>query len=298
MPDHPGMQAHINLLLLCGIGLAAGPVFAADPPAKPATATATATQRQLLQPPKMTVASPITDRFAVRGLFYMPDLDTNVRYDSSAGVAGTRVSGEDTLGFPDKLKQVSVDMMFRIGERHRIHADFYKMTRSGDEVIDQQIRFGDEVFLVNDRVLSSMDLRKLGLTYTYSVFRGEKLELGAGLALHLLQMEGALNAPARFVREDLDVAGPFATLAADGTWRFTRRFSLNLAGSYLGGSVSNVKGGYRLLHGDLQFRARPNLAFGLGYTQSRFKITSNDVDFPGYFYLEYEGPEAFVRVSF
>ncbi len=288
------MQAPFKVLLLGVAALAASPAFTAEPPAK-AEAGA---QRQLLQPPKMAVASPITDRFAVRGLFYMPDIATVVRYDNSAGVDGTLVSGEDTLGLQHRIRQVSVDMMFRIGERHRIRADFYKMARSGDRVINQQIRFGDDVYVVNDRVLTTMDMRKLGLTYTYSVFRSEKWELGAGLALHLLQLEGTLDAPARFVRESLNTAGPFATLSANAIWRVTRRFSLNLAGDYLGGSVGDVKGGYQSWHGDVQFRVRPNLALGLGYTQTRFRIVSTDPGFDDYFNLKYKGPEAFVRVSF
>jgi hypothetical protein len=288
------MQAQLKVLLLGVAVLSAAPVFAAESQAPAAAGT----QRTLLQPPKMTIASPITDRFAVRGLFYMPDISTDVRYDSSAGVPGTLVGAEDTLGFKDQLKQVSVDMMFRMLDRHRIRADFYKMRRTGDRVIDQQIRYGDDTFQVNDRVLSTMDLRKLGITYTYSFLRREKWELAAGLALHLLQLEGSLEAPARFVRESLDTAGPFPTVSAEATWRMTRRFSLNLAGNYLGAKSGDVDGSYQSWHGDVQFRARPNLAFGVGYTQTRFRIDSTDPEFAGYFNLEYKGPEAFVRVSF
>jgi hypothetical protein len=288
------MQAHLKAFLLAAAALAATTVSGADAPATPATGT----QRQLLQPPKMAIASPITDRFAVRTLFYMPAVTTLVRYDSSAGVPGTLVSAEDVLGLKDQLKQFTIDMMFRIAERHRVHADFYKLTRTGDEVINQQILFGDDVYLGGDRVLTSMDLRKLGLTYTYSFLRTEKWELAAGMALHLLQLEGRLDAPVRFVRESLGTAGPFPTVAVDATWRVTRRFSLNLAGSYLGANVGDVDGRYQSFHGDVQFRAYPNLAFGLGYTQTKFRIDSTDPDFAGYFNLQYKGPEAFVRVSF
>jgi hypothetical protein len=288
------MQAPFRFIFCAAVAMAATSVFAGEAPVQPEKAA----PRELLQPPKMSIASPITDRFAVRGLFYMPKISTDLRYDSSAGVPGTLVSGEDTIGLEDQLKQVSVDMMFRILERHRIRADFYKMTRSGDEVINQQIRFGDDVYQVNDRVLTAMDLRKLGLTYTYSFVRSEKWEVGFGFGLHLLQLEGSLDAPARFVDERLDTAGPFATLVTDITWRATRRFSANVAVNYLGGHVDDVKGGYQSYHGDVQFRARPNLAFGLGYSQTRFKIDSANNDFAGYFSLKYKGPEAFVRISY
>jgi hypothetical protein len=288
MRDHSSMRSvKITALAMLLVGMVSGVAAAeADAP------------RELLKPPTFQIASPITDRFAVRGVYYLPSISTTVRYDNSAGVRGTVLSGEDTLGFQDRLDQGSIDMAFRMLERHRIRAEFYKMTRSGDQVVDQIIRYGNDVFLVNDRLVTAMDLRKVDLSYTYSFLRREKFELSAGLAIHLLQAEGELNVPVRFQRERLDVAGPFATLAFDGTWRMTRRFSFNARGNYLSGHTSSVRGLYRQLHGDLQFRFRPNLSFGAGYTATRIKLDSSDASLAGLFDFDFQGPEAFVRVSF
>lgn len=254
-------------------------------------------QRELLQPPKMRIASPITDRLAVNIRFYRPGIGTDIRYDASNGTPGTPITGEDMLGLDDSLEQASIDLQFRMIDRHRIRAQFYKQTRSGDAVISQQIRFGDDVYLVNDRVVSKMDLRKLDLAYTYSFLRREKIELSAGLGIHLLQAEGNLDAPARFVSEQLDVAGPFATLAFDGTWRFTKRFSLNAQANYLKGHVDTVRGSYRAWSADVQFRVRPNFTLGAGYSATRFFLDSTDPTDSGLFRFDYKGPQAFIRVS-
>lgn len=293
MHDHHRMQASLKIFLSGVLTLATANALAGEP-----ARTTAGSGRKLLEPPKTTIASPINDRFALRGLFYRPDIRTAVRYDNSAGVPGTLVSGENTLGFPTQLEQGGAELMFRMGPRHRIRADFYKMTRSGDRVIDQQIRFGNDVYQVNERVVSTMDVRKLGLSYTYSLWRTERFEIGAGASLHLLQVQGDVQVPARFEREKLDVAGPFPSLAADATWRMTRRFSLNVAGNWLDADFDNAKGRYLAWHADLQFRARPNFAVGMGYSLSRFRINSETTDFVGFFNLKYKGPEAFVRVSF
>jgi hypothetical protein len=283
---------HSIRLVLAGAAICGmGHVFAAD--AQPA-----GTQRQLLQPPKMRIASPITDRLAVRGLFFQTDITTLVRNDASNGTPGTLLSAEDTLGMVDRKKQGGLDLQFRLLDRHRIRASFYEQNRSGDVVLDQQVRFGDSIYAVNDRVVTQMDLRKLDLDYTYSFLRRERIELSAGLAIHLLQADGRLEAPTRFVRENLDVAGPFATLAFDGTWRFTKRFSLNAQGNYLKGHVSDVHGSYKALNADVQFRWRPNFAVGAGYSMTRFFLESEDPEESGLFRFNYKGPMAFVRVSF
>lgn len=283
MRNHPGSSA---AALLAGLLPAA--VQAGEPQS----------QRELLQPPTMSIASPITDRFAVRGLVFQSSVNTRVRYDSSAGDPGTLVSAEDTLGMRDKLTRGSVDLMFRIGERHRIRAGFGKLTRNGDVVLQQEVRYGDDVYVANDRVISSMDVRKVAVGYTYSLLRREKVEIGLGLDLHLLQLEGTASVPARFLSERLDSAGPFATVAGDLTWRITRRFSLNADAHWFDASIDEVEGGYLQWHGDVQFRAWPNLAFGLGYTHSRYRVDSTDPDFAGFFNMKQSGPEAFVRVSF
>lgn len=286
------MHAHLKFLLAI-VALAAGPLFAAE-----LAGTQAKPERALLKPPTKQVPSPITDRFAIRGLFLTSDINTAVRLDNTAGTPGTSIDGESLLGFPDRRRQPNLDMTFRMGNRSRIHADFYKLTRSGDVVINQQVRFGDSVFQSGERVVSAMELRKLGIAWSWSAIRTEKLEIGIGLALHLMQLEGEVQAPARFERERLDAAGPYPSVTADATWRFTRRFSLNLAGNWLGGTIQEVKGSYQAMHADVQFRVRPNLAVGAGYSRTQFKVDSNTTDFAGHFDLKYKGPEAFLRVSF
>jgi hypothetical protein len=283
--------------LFVGAALLAAPLLSGAAETAPSGAGETPAQRELLQPPKMRVASPITDRLAVNIRFYMPSIATDVRYDASNGTLGTPLTGEGTLGLEDQMKQAAIDLQFRMVDRHRIRAQFYKQTRSGDVVLNQQVRFGDDVYIVNDRVVSKMDLRKLDLVYTYSFLRREKVELSAGLGIHLLQAQGTLDAPARFVSENLDVAGPFATLAFDGTWRFTKRFSLNAQANYLKGHVDTVRGSYRAWNADVQFRVRPNFTLGAGYSATRFYLDSSDPTDSGLFRFDYKGPQAFIRVS-
>jgi hypothetical protein len=258
-------------------------------------------ERVLLQPPRFSIPSPITDRMVVRGMFYRPAIGTTVRYDDAdAGTVGTVVSAEDTLGLADTRSQGWVDLMFRLTPRHHIQARYYQQTRHGSALLTENVEFGDEVFTPADgRIRSGIDLRQLDLSYTYSLLRREKVELGLGLGLHLLQFEGSISAPLRFETETLDAAGPFPTLAASGTWRITRRFSLNAEANYLTGSTNEVEAHYEAFNVDLQFRMKRNLAVGLGYSRTRYKTVSIDPDFfPGYFVLSHKGPEFFLRASF
>jgi hypothetical protein len=254
--------------------------------------------RVLLQPPPDLIASPISDRFALRALYFGPAIDNRLRYDNSFGVPGTTFDAEDTLGQKRQDHAGTIDMMFRIGERHRIEADFFQLRRNGDVILAGDVAFGDDVYLAGERLVSEMELRKLGIVYTYSIFKRERFEIGAGLALHLVQLQGSTAVPARFEDEILDTAGPFAALVVQGTWRISRRFSLNVSGQYFDLSPDDVRGSYRGFEGNVQYRGWRNLAFGLGYKYSGYLVDSTDPDFSGFYRLVYQGPEAFLRVSF
>ena len=254
--------------------------------------------RVLLQPPRMAIASPITDHFALRGSYYQPSISTNLRYDSSAGSPGTVLSAEDTFGMDDELNKGTLEMMLRLRERHRVRVDFFKLTRHGDTVLTQGMRFGDDTYLAGDRVLSDLDLRMLGLTYTYSVIRAERFEFGVGLGLHLVEAEGRGAVPLRNLDDEFDAAGPFPTIAVDGSYRVTRRFSINAHAQYFGAGIDEVDGSLGVYHVDVQFRAWKSLALGVGYTKTTVSVDSTDPQFTGRLGLDVTGPEAFVRVSF
>ncbi|HTQ36920.1 MAG TPA: hypothetical protein VMH77_07775 [Steroidobacteraceae bacterium] len=282
----------LSLAALFATPFAAAPSLAADQPASP--------QRTLLQPPVVEIPSPITDRFAIRVVYFRPSVSTTARYDDAAGNPGTTFSGEDLLGLPATRNQGWIDLMFRMTDRHRIEAQFYQLKRGGEAVFAQPLRFGNDTFGPGDgEIHSRMDLRQLNLAYTYSLVRQPQLELGLGFGIHLVQLEGSLEAPATFKREHLDTAGPYPTLGGQACWRFTRRFSASAAAQVLAFSSHGVDGTSVLWNADVQFRARPNLAVGLGYADTRYRLDSTDADFfPGYLRLRYRGPEFFLRASF
>jgi hypothetical protein len=104
--------------------------------------------------------------------------------------------------------------------------------------------------------------------------------------------------PARRLEERFDAAGPFPTLAVDGTYRITDRISLNARAQYFGVGIDEVDGSLGMYHADLQFRAWRNLAFGVGYTKTALRVDSSDSSFSGRLDIDVKGPEAFARVSF
>ena len=99
-------------------------------------------------------------------------------------------------------------------------------------------------------------------------------------------------------KEDTE-AGIFPAGSTFFTWRISRRWAFNARHSQLkliGDDAADGK--FQDSHAEVQFRWRPNMAFGLGYSRTRIDLDVHDNDEPFLFDLECKGPEAFFRASF
>src|SRR6185437_7433843 len=129
------------------------------------------------------VPSPITDRFALRGTFFDSAVTTSLRVDSDRTGQGTLVNAERDLGLRGRVYQGRVEMYIRMRERHRLRVDYFESDRSGNKALTIPINFADQSFRKGDVANTELDLRMFGLTYTYSVLRYERFELGTGLGV-------------------------------------------------------------------------------------------------------------------
>ena len=253
------------------------------------------------RPPEKT--SPILDRFYILGSFYSPALHTDVRVDPNPkyappGSMGTPVNAERDLGLPARLHQGRVEFMFRLRERHKLRVEYYEADRSATKTLASTIVFGDQVFNAGQTVETSVNWRSFGLTYTYSLYRSDTLELGTGLGVFFLQAEALGAIPATGQSQDSSAAEPLPTLPLDLTWCISRRFSATARANYVKAAVSGYSGSFSDLHGDLQYRWNPYFALGLGFTSMHIAVAGHSSSFAGSVSTSFRGPEAFIRFSY
>jgi hypothetical protein len=242
--------------------------------------------------------SPITDHLAVEALFYWGHVSTTARFDSGTGIVGTPLSAEQQLGLTDQAYQPRFEILFRLEKRSRLRVNFFDLRRSGSTVLDTTILYGDQTFLVGQPLQSTINWRQMDLTYTYSLLRGERYELGAGLGVHLIEAEAIAQVPSTPQRVDYSEAGPFATLALDGTYLIARRWSLNARANYMHLTVRDFTGELEDYHADVQYRWRRNFAVGIAYDYSQAEVNVRDRDPSGFVQLRINGPQLFLRVSY
>jgi hypothetical protein len=254
----------------------------------------------LMRPDSAEIASPVSDHFAFRLTYFQPSITTDVRLDPTNNQIndGTLLSGEDDLGLDDQANQLRAEFDLRMGKRHHLRADFFKLSRFKEQPLPRDIDFGDFSFQEGDNFRTKLDWRVLSLTYTYQFLRFERFEAGLGMGLHVIQAQAEGGEPGTLNRERDTEVGIFPTIAANAAYRISKRWAITARGQTFSASPEGFEGTMSDYHVDLQYRWRENLAVGLGWSKLESNLEVLDADQQLLFDLDAAGPELFVRVSF
>ena len=244
--------------------------------------------------------SPTDERVRVSlGVMHVSS-STTLRADSSAGTPGTTINGENGFGLDKSDFEPKFQAMVRVATRQRISFDYFTLDRAGNSVAGTPINFRDVTFLPGDPLQTRLSLRTFGITYGYSFWHSEKLEIAATLGVHATDISAAakVQTQTRHIMQTDDQAGPVPTAGLDGTWVISRRFYLDGRAQYLSIHVNNLDGSLGFYELNALYRFRPNVAFAAGYTEVKAHLASTQSSQAGLFDFNSKGPQLFVRVAF
>ena len=225
---------------------------------------------------------------------------TTLRADSSTQTQGTVLSGEDQFGLDKSDWEPKFQVAVRVATRHRFSFDYFTLDRSGNTKLTENIQFRDSTFAVDDPLQTKLSLRTLGVTYEYSFWHSEKLELAATLGVHATEISARaeVETQTRHVIQTDNQAGPVPTVGLDATWAISKRFYVDGRAQYLSVHVNNLDGSLGFYTFDALYRYRPNVSIGVGYTAITAHLSSTKSSEAGLFDFKTKGPEMFIRVAF
>jgi hypothetical protein len=244
--------------------------------------------------PRPTV---VEDRFRIEVNLLGASAATDMRVDESPTLPGTEISAEDDLGLDDFQLLPQAELTLLPGERHLVRLSAFAMHRSANKLIEREISFDDEDYVVGERVDSLLNLTMFGLTYGYRFVVHRRGVLSATFGVQIADVEANAVVRSRVVRESESGFAPLPLLGFEGRFDFTPRWAVEARAQYLTVNADRVNGS--ILDGRLAltWRLNPYLALGLGYRTFRIDVDSSDEDTPGFVDLSINGPLLFVRAS-
>jgi hypothetical protein len=225
---------------------------------------------------------------------------TRVRLDASDGTPGTPLDAERDLGFADNESTGRFELILRPRPRHRIRAGFnyLSIARKASTVLDQDVRFGDQVYLTGETVESQLRLRSWWISYGFSFLRLPNAEAGFSVGVSSLDQYGKAGVPARRVSETEERVVPAPQFGLDATIRFSPRWYGEARYQYVALSEGQREGSLSQLDAAAIFQFDPNIAVGLGYTMYRIRADVRVTGDSGLFNYSAQAPQLFLRASF
>jgi hypothetical protein len=217
----------------------------------------------------VTPPDPLFDHtISVTGGIGIASPETVIRYDASDGTPGTTIDAEDDLGFDDQDMATRLDITLRPRKRHRVRLGLVALPgdRSASQVIEEDIRFGDDVYLAGETVESKLRLRAWSASYGYSFLRQPRYEFGVSVGFTSIGLLAEAGVPARGVREREEQTVPAPQVGADLSFRISPRWYAEARYQYFKVSADDASGRLTQLDAAVMFQVNPNLAVGLGWT--------------------------------
>jgi len=245
--------------------------------------------------------SPTNDRLRVSIGVMRTSAATDIRIDASPKLPGTEISAENDLGLRRANTRPKFQAMVRVATRHRLFFDYFTLDRTGNKTLTgTPIAFRNAILLPGDPVQTDLSLRMLTLTYGYSFWHGEKLELAGtfGISDTQIAARARVQTETRHIDQREDQAGPFPTPGLDATWALSKRFYLDASAKYLRVAVQHTTGSLSMYEFDAFYRYRPNVSFALGYNNLKARLSATQSSQSGFFDFDAKGPTLFVRVAF
>jgi len=240
----------------------------------------------------------IFDRFSIAVEASWVNLDTNLRLDSKTLGIGTKLDFESDGGLASSKTVPSLSFDWQIARRHRLGGWWQDVDRSNTTQILKEIRFGDQVFPVNEVVTFGLGEEEIGLGYTYFLTRRERFAFGLGGGVRTLRVSASLAARNLELTSKGEFTGPLPFVWAEvrsavgSRWRFVG----NLGLFYI--SIGDFTGRQLVLNASIEHLTLDWLSFGAGLRVGHVNVDVETSSYRGEAKIEVGGARVFARARF
>jgi hypothetical protein len=239
----------------------------------------------------------LTDPFFIALGAYYPRSATTAFFSPSGGGTGIGIDFEDTLGLSEREGTLNMLARWRFGERWRLEFENFSLKRSATRSLAVDVVWGGINYTVGTEINTTFDITDTRLTVGYSFFKRKDKELGIGLGLHMTELNASLNA-ASLGESASDVLAPLPVVNFYGLFGLTDEWAVSVRGDWLSLSYDDYTGEIRSLGFDVLYQPFENIGFGLGTRTLTIDVGIDSPNWSGSANLIYQGPLAFVNVSF
>jgi len=209
------------------------------------------------------------------------------------------------LGVPESDADLWVRLSSRLGERWQINMDYFSIDVAGGRQVNFDFEFGDLVVPIGASVDASLDVDFYILSMSYAFYRSDRLELGAGVGVHGVDLKYRMFAEARIGslvnsvgEEEDEFLAPLPNAALYATYAFSPKLLGQVKADWISLSYDEYDGELLALHAQLAYLLTGRTSLGLGYSFFGFEVARDRGTRREYYDLDVHGPRVFFGVAF
>jgi len=228
---------------------------------------------------------------------YYPRSATTAALKPSGGGTGLAIDFEDTFDLDKRSLAATAGLFWRASENWRIDFEYFELKRDATRTLAVDVQWGDYTFNVGDIVNTTFDFSDLRISAAYSFFKRRDKELGIGLGLHVAGIKTSVESSG-IGAESTDVTAPLPVLNLYGMFALTNEWAINMRADWLSLTYGDYAGDVRNLEVNALYQPYRNVGFGLGVRSLVIDVDMDSPDWRGQARLSFQGPTAFMTVSF
>lgn len=252
----------------------------------------------MFQPRDYDGSAPNVPQFDLKVGAFHDRIDSQVTRDTSNGVPGFAVDIEEILGAPGEKTVLQLDGTLRLGHYHRLEMGFFELIRDAVVVLEDDITFGDELFVAGTEVNSRINAKTLTLGYGYSLIRDAQKEIGIMGGVHYTSFDTNIASATSGQAERSHAATPLPIIGAFVSLFLKEKLTVNAKLQMFRSDFGQYEGSMNYGSIDIQRRFGEHASVGMGYTIYDTKLRSSDSDVSGYLKIRHHGPAAFISIGY
>lgn len=237
-----------------------------------------------------------SDFMVTLGVYY-PRSTTTAALAPSGGGTGVVVNFEDALDLERRSVVPNFGMTWRASERWRVDVQYFEVSRDATRTLTSEIEWGDYTFPVGSTTDSTFDFADLRVAAAYAFFRRPDKELGAGLGVHVSGIKGEI-ASSGIGAEQADITAPLPVVNLYAMFALTDKWAMATRADWLSLEYGDYSGDVRNLETNFIYQPHRNIGVGLGLRSMLINVDMDKPEWRGLARVSFQGPTAFVLMSF
>ncbi len=232
--------------------------------------------------------------------------------DTLAGIRGDSANDEnaaisiEAIGIDREQWVPQLVYNHHFKNRWQVNLFLSSYTKSGDNNLDQPIKYFDTTYDAGLKVDSKFSINTAAVTVSYDLYRTNTKALKMGIGVHALELKTSIDAQAngsptddtarRSAEEDL--VAPLPNISVGYKQAFGNEWLARIDAAWLSASIDSYRGELIVAEAALEYQITSRIGAGVGYQYNSVDVKRTKSDIISTYDVRYSGPSLYLIWNF